>query len=110
MGGLRFLKSNFTSEETAPQVYILLPVGGGRGPSRAEKVFGFVWGALILLAAILFAWLALTGGPSGPCTVKHPENLRGGNPNSQVIGDHLGGLDRPDVRVGEERGAGELQP
>ena len=46
--------------------------------------------------------------PSSP--VQSTEDLRSGNPNSQVIGDHLGGLDRPDVRVGEERGAGELQP
>lgn len=46
--------------------------------------------------------------PSSP--VQSTEDLRSGDPNSQVIGDHLGGLDRPDVRVGEERGAGELQP
>ena len=48
--------------------------------------------------------------PSPSSPVQSTEDLRGRNPHSQVIGDHLGGLDRPDVRVGEERGAGELQP
>ena len=65
------------------------------------------------IEAELERWKAINArlqndSPSSP--VQSTEDLRSGNPNSQVIGDHLGGLDRPDVRVGEERGAGELQP
>lgn len=88
----------------------------------SSRIVGF-FAFLCLLAALFVAWIALfyepttfkpvvkdyqKRSPSSP--VQSTENLRSGDPNSQVIGDHLGGLDRPDVRVGEERGAGELQP
>ncbi|MBO7680769.1 MAG: hypothetical protein J6S75_14010 [Thermoguttaceae bacterium] len=46
--------------------------------------------------------------PSSP--VQSTEDFRGGDLNFQVDGNYLGGPDRPDVRVGEDRGAGELQP
>ena len=76
----------------------------------SNRIVTVLWAVIGLLIVIFLAWGTLTDWDAGPFTVQHPENLRGGDPNSQVIGDHLGGLDRPDVRVGEERGAGELQP
>ena len=107
MSGSKYFKLYVSKEKTDPaqQYYILLPVSVG--PSRAEKVCGIVVGVLFLIATLFVAWVALFSDPS---PVKRPEDLRGGDANSQVIGNHLGGLDWPDVGVGEEKGAGELRP
>ena len=55
------------------------------------------------IEAELERWKAINArlqndSPSSP--VQSTEDLRSGNPNSQVIGDHLGGPDQPAVRVG----------
>ncbi len=107
MGVSKFLKSYFSPDPT-PRGYILFPVGGG--PTRGERIVVAVVVILFLFAAIFFAWAVLTDWTPAPRPAQSTEYLRGGNPNSQVIGDHLGGPDRPAVRVGRRPDVGEPRP
>ena len=104
-------RSRSEETESCPRVYMVLPATDFSSIEKWSNRIVVVLGVIICILIFVFlTWGTLTDWDAGPFTIQHPENLRGGNPNSQVIGDHLGGLDRLDVRVGEERGAGELQP